>query len=471
MHYHIVGIAGAGMSAMANVLLDQGYTVSGSDLHANPQTAALAARGAVLFRGHDAAYVAGADALLATSAVRAEHPELAAAQARGIPLRRRTDLWREWSQQRRVVAVAGSHGKTTTTAMLALALTQAGLSPGFVVGSMPLDLDINARWGDPAAPLIIEADEYDHAFLALRPAIAIITTIDWDHPDIYPDDATYRAAFAQFAAQVQPGGTLLLCGDAEAGVRGAELAAGAAQVRTYGLEPHNDYRAIAAAPGGTLRGDGDSLTVAPGQSTPEPVCRLRVPGLHNIRNALAAAAVGDLLGLERGAVLNALGSFRGTARRLEYKGEAGGVTVLDDYAHHPTEVRATLAAARARYRGRRLVVYIQPHTYSRTVALLDQWPGAFTEADVVLVGDIYAAREQPPAGTTAAELLARLVERIAAAHADVTAVGPPDAAVAQVAARLLPGDVLITCGAGDGYLIGETIAQQRAASPASAERR
>jgi UDP-N-acetylmuramate--alanine ligase len=189
-----------------------------------------------------------------------------------------------------------------------------------------------------------------------------------------------------------------------------------------------------------------------------------VPGLHNIRNALAAAAVGDLLGLERSAVLGALGSFRGTARRLEHKGEAGGVTVFDDYAHHPTEVRATLAAARARYVGRRLVVYVQPHTYSRTVALLDQWPGAFAEADMVLVGDIYAAREQPPAGLTPADLLAQLVERIAAVHADVTAVGPPDAAVAQVAARLLPGDVLITCGAGDGYLIGEAIAQQRAAS-------
>jgi UDP-N-acetylmuramate--alanine ligase len=463
MHYHIVGIAGAGMSAMANVLLDQGHTVSGSDLHANPQTAALAARGAALFRGHDAANIGAADALLATSAVRADHPELAAAQARGIPLQRRTDLWREWSQQRCIIAVAGSHGKTTTTAMLALALTQAGVSPGFVVGSMPLDLPINACWGDPAAPLVIEADEYDHAFLALRPAIAIITTIDWDHPDIYPDDATYRAAFAQFAAQVQPGGTLLLCGDAEAGVRPAALPT-VAQVQSYGLEPHNAYRAIPAAPGGALRGDGDSFTVVPGQGAPGPACQLRVPGLHNIRNALAAAAVGDLLGLERSAVLGALGSFRGTARRLEHKGEAGGVTVFDDYAHHPTEVRATLAAARARYVGRRLVVYVQPHTYSRTVALLDQWPGAFAEADMVLVGDIYAAREQPPAGLTPADLLAQLVERIAAVHADVTAVGPPDAAVAQVAARLLPGDVLITCGAGDGYLIGEAIAQQRAAS-------
>lgn len=468
MHYHIVGIAGAGMSAMAHVLLDQGHTVSGSDLHANAQTAALVSRGAALFRGHDPANVIGADALLATSAVRAEHPELAAALARGIPLQRRTDLWREWSQQRRILAVAGAHGKTTTTAMLALALTRAGLAPGFVVGSMPLDLDTNARWGDPAAPLIIEADEYDHAFLALRPVIAIITTIDWDHPDIYPDEATYRAAFAAFAAQVQPGGTLLLCGDAEAGVRPATLST-AAQVRSYGLEPHNDYCAVPTAPGAVLRGDGDRFTIAQKQESPGPACRLRVPGLHNIRNALAAAAVGDLLGLERSTVLDALGSFRGTARRLEHKGEAGGVTVLDDYAHHPTEVRATLAAARARYAGRRLLVYIQPHTYSRTVALLDQWPGAFAEADVVLVGDIYAAREQPPAGLTPAELLARLVERIAAAHAAVVAVGPPDAAVAQVAARLLPGDVLITCGAGDGYLIGEAIVQQRAAASADNE--
>jgi UDP-N-acetylmuramate--alanine ligase len=468
MHYHIVGIAGAGMSAMANVLLDQGHTVSGSDLHANQQTAALAARGATIVRGHDAANIAGADALLATSAVRAEHPELAAAQARGIPLRRRTDLWREWSQQRRVVAVAGSHGKTTTTAMLALALVRAGLSPGFVVGSMPLDLDTNARWGDPAAPLIIEADEYAHAFLALQPAIAIITTIDWDHPDIYPNDPTYRAAFATFAAQVPPDGTLLLCGDAEAGVHPPAFAGVAAQVRTYGLEAHNDYRAVSAAPGGALHGDGDRFTIKKqGSHPPGPACRLSVPGLHNIRNALAVAAVGDLLGLERGAVLAALGSFRGTARRLEHKGEADGVTVLDDYAHHPTEVRATLAAARARYAGRRLVVYVQPHTYSRTLALLDQWPGAFADADVVLVGDIYAAREQPPAGHTPADLLAQVVAGIAYAHTDVAAVGPLDAAIAQVAARLMPGDVLITCGAGDGYQVGEAIVQQRAAASAA----
>ncbi|NTV62819.1 MAG: UDP-N-acetylmuramate--L-alanine ligase, partial [Oscillochloris sp.] len=213
MHYHIVGIAGAGMSAIAHLLLDQGHTVSGSDLVSNRLMAALAARGATLHIGHHPDYVRGADALLATAAVRRDHPELAAAGALGLPLLKRGDLWRDWSQRRRVVAVAGTHGKTTTSAMVAVALRGAGMNPGFLIGSEVPDLGGNAAWGDPQAPLVVEADEYDRAFLSLRPHLALITTIEWDHPDIYPTPVDYDAAFAEFAASVAEPQRLVVCGD------------------------------------------------------------------------------------------------------------------------------------------------------------------------------------------------------------------------------------------------------------------
>jgi len=199
MRYHIVGIAGAGMSAIAHVLLDQGHTIGGSDLQCNTLAGALAARGATIWLGHDAAHVAGADALVVTSAVTPDHPELRAARERGIPILKRTDLWREWSATRDVVAVAGTHGKTTTTAMIALALTRAGCDPGYLIGGEAPDLPRNARWGDPSAPLVIEADEYDRTFLALRPRMAVITNVEWDHVDIYASPEEYEAAFRAYA--------------------------------------------------------------------------------------------------------------------------------------------------------------------------------------------------------------------------------------------------------------------------------
>lgn len=445
MRYHIVGIAGAGMNAIAHMLLDQGYAVSGSDLSANRQTAALAARGATLHVGHDPRYVAGADVLLATSAVRPDHPELAAAQALGIPVRKRADLWRDWSQQRRVIAIAGTHGKTTTTAMMALVLTRAGLNPGFLIGGDAPDLGVGARWGDPAAPLIIEADEYDRTFLALTPEIAVITNIEWDHPDIYPTEAGYHAAFAQFATQARRAlllnDELLLPADT-----------GLAQCLRYGLSAGCDYQALAAEGGWRVEGYGR----ASGDAAAIRLLHLQVPGLHNVRNALAVIAVADQFGLAWPVVAEALGAFRGTARRFELKGEVAGITVIDDYAHHPTEVRATLAAARAQYGTRRLVAYVQPHTYSRTSALLEQWPAAFAAADLVLVGDVYAAREQgDPAGVAQA-----LAERIAAVHPAVAYVGPPAAAAAAARTRLRPGDVFITLGAGDSHRVGEWVIEE-----------
>lgn len=448
MHYHIVGIAGAGMSAIANILLDQGHTVSGSDLTANRLTRALQARGVTFHVGHDPAYVQGADALVVTAAARPDHPEVVAAHTAGIPIRNRADLWRDWSQGRRVIAVAGTHGKTTTTAMIALILSHAGIAPGFLIGSESPDLGTNARWGEPAAPLVIEADEYAHAFLALTPAIAVITNVEWDHPDIFTTEAAYYAAFNQFAAQTHA--AILVCGDAGTGTQQLALRDLAVRHLTYGLAESNDYRAVPA-------GDDGWQVVRRGSSMVGGRFSLAVPGHHNVCNALAAIAVADWLGIDMHIATTALQAFRGTARRFEIKGEVAGVTVIDDYAHHPTEVRATLAAARERYGARRIVVYVQPHTYSRTRALFDQWPGAFVDADSVLIGAIYGARETAWPGDDLAQQLTRQIAAAGAQRTNpqhVAYVGSVAEATTAALALVQPGDVLLTLGAGDGDRVG-----------------
>ncbi len=451
------------MSAIAHMLLDQGHTVSGSDMSANAQTVALAGRGATIYAGHDATYVDGAGTVVATSAAAPDHVELEAARAAGIPLLKRQDLWRDWSQQRTVVAVAGTHGKTTTTALLALLLSRAGRDPGFLIGSVPADLPTGARWGDVAAPLVIEADEYDRAFLALTPHIAIITNVEWDHPDIYASPDEYDDAFAAFVAECE--GPILTCGDDGVGRWAQAAYERDLPVITYGLAESNDYQAVLVEDQNPTQFRVRRSKVLPAvvhtgkPVSPDNVYQLSVPGLHNIRNALAVLAVADIFGLDDELVAETLRAFRGTARRFELKGEAGGVTVIDDYAHHPTEVRATLAAARHRYGGRRIVAYVQPHTYSRTSALLEEWPGAFADADVVLVGAIYAAREQDSDGAHA-RMAEAVTGRIARQHPDVTYVGDVAAATAAARRLLRPGDVLLTLGAGDGNRVGAAVLEQ-----------
>lgn len=460
MHYHITGIAGAGMSAIAHILLDQGHAVSGSDVQRNTLTEALERRGALIREGHDPAWITGADALVATSAVRDDHVELSAARARGIPVLRRADLWRAWSRQRRVVAVAGAHGKTTTTALIALILTRAGRDPGFLIGGETPDLGVHARWGDPAAPLVVEADEYDRTFLALMPDVAVITSVEWEHVDIYPSPENYEAAFRSFTRRVAQPQRLIVCGDDPGALRIADHP----EMQQYGIEEAivRNPASCRLAPmdwmAANVRYDGattyfdlwryDRRTFG---TRRDGTYTMRLVGDHNVRNALAAIAVATLLGVERSAIADALATYQGTRRRFDIKGEVNGIVIIDDYAHHPTEARATLAAARARFPQRRLVVYLQPHTFSRTQALRGAWADAFDQADVVRIGDVYPARETGDP-RTAAHALAGCIR-----HTDVQVVGNVVEAVTMIGALLRPGDVLLTLGAGDGYRVGELI--------------
>lgn len=451
-HYHIIGIGGAGMSAIAHLLLDQGHRVSGCDQQANHLTRELAARGATICIGHDAAHLRDVEVVAISSALRSDHPELLAARQRDLPVVKRADLWHTWSQHKATLAIAGTHGKTTTTAMCALILSRLGSDPAYIVpagGPVP-GLERYARWG--SGPFVIEADEYDRLFLGLVPEVAIVTSVDWDHVDVYPTPAAVAAAFDQFARQTRR--ALIVCQDDPGAQQAAqrwqaELAE--QRIVVYGTQGTQGWQAsaIRQEQGWTC------FEVVDHESGMHATGRLRVPGLHNVRNALGAAlGVRELLGVQELApLLAALEEFRGAARRFEYKGEAAGVTVIDDYAHNPPKVQAALQAARMRYPQRRLVAYFQPHTFSRTQALIDAFATAFDAADVVVIGAIYPSRERADdfPGIDAAWLAQRLH------HPQVIEAGDSDAAVACLEELLRPGDVLLTLGAGDGYLVGERV--------------
>ncbi len=346
------------------------------------------------------------------------------------------------------------------------------MNPGFLVGGEVPGLGTNGRWGDPAAPLVIEADEYDRTFLALAPAIAVITNVEWDHMDIYPSLEEYDAAFRTFATSVAEPRNLIFCGDDT----GALRVASRPEAVQYGIDeliardPVSCRRALLDWSAANLREDGgvtrfevwyyDRATLATRRMGD---WQIQLPGAHNVRNALAALVAARAAGAPYSAIAEALAAYRGAGRRFELKGQAGGVMVIDDYAHHPTEVRVNLAAARSRYPGRRIVAYIQPHTYSRTQALIDDWAGAFADADVVRVGAIYAARETDTLGIDDAVVAGRLD------HPDARAVGGLDHAVEALLDLLRPGDVLLTLGAGDGYKVGEMVLSALGHQAASAE--
>jgi UDP-N-acetylmuramate--alanine ligase len=448
-HVHLIGIGGSGLSAIASLLLERGEVVSGSDRQMTSAAQAVQAAGAAVMIGHRAENIAGADLVVRSSAIPDTNPEVVAAKAAGIPVFKRDGFLGNLLQGYRVIAVAGTHGKTTTTAMIAWVLTRLGIDPSYIIGSNALNLGGNAHAGKSDL-FVIEADEYDRMFLGLNPTIAVVTNLEHDHPDCYPTPADFYQAFAAFAGQLVPGGILLACND-DAGARRLlqEFAGVQGETRSYGLlpppvGPQPDYVASDLERnelgGTTFR---VSLRQAAGEALAAKV-RLKLPGRHNVLNALAVMSVAHLMELPLADAAEALGEFRGTSRRFELRGEASGVLVIDDYAHHPSEIRATMAAARERYPGRRLWALWQPHTYSRVRSLFDDFANAFSDADVVIVTEVYAAREAAPVDGFSAEFLARAMP-----GKDVFFIPDLSQAAGFLLEHLRSGDVLLVLSAGD----------------------
>src|SRR3984957_7410045 len=445
-HVHFVGIGGIGMSGLAEVLLELGYRVSGSDLKFSPITERLATNGAVIFQGHRAENVARAKAVVVSSAVQIDNPEVEEAHRLAIPVIPRGELLAELMRQKFGIAVAGSHGKTTTTSMTAVILHHAGLDPTVVVGGrVGMMGGANARLGK-SDYLVVESDESDGSFLKLAPIVAIVTNIDREHLDHYSGLGEIRRAFGEFVGKVPFYGAAILCLDDE-NIQQI-LPAINRRTITYGLSAQADLRVTHSTAGHLasefhLEFRGQDLGCF----------RLHIPGAHNVLNATAAIAVGLELEIPIETIREALGSFSGVDRRFQIRGTERGVTVIDDYGHHPTEIRATLAAARA-CQYKRIHVLFQPHRYTRTDALMDDFARAFHQADTVHVMDIYAASEEPIEGVTADALAARIR---AFGHRSAHFVGSMEAGMESVVAEAQPGDAIVTLGAGSVSQAGEGI--------------
>jgi UDP-N-acetylmuramate--alanine ligase len=447
-HVHCVGIGGTGISAIARVLLERGYRVSGSDLQLSPVAEALAASGAEVTIGHRARNVGDAEMVLVSSAVPKDNVELVAARERGIPVLKRDEFLAQLMAGTMGIAIAGTAGKTTTTGMLAWILVQGGLDPSFIVGGVIEGLGTNAQAGH-GPHFVIEADEYDRMFLGLAPTVAAVTHLEHDHPDCYPTFAEMREAFAHFLGLVPGDGLIVGCTDHLA-VRELLSRGWKAAVQTCGLSSTNDWYASEVLP--NPLGGYDMNVWHCGQRWHS--VRLRVPGLHNVQNALVALAIADWLGVDRETVCQALRTFSGIERRFEVLGRGGGVVVVDDYAHHPTKIRAALSAARARYPERPIWAVFQPHTYSRTRALWEEFVECLGQADHVIVLDVYAARETDSLGIDPAALAAQIT------CTDARYVGDLDAAVDYLRSHVEPNAVVLSLSAGDGNQVVVRLLEQ-----------
>jgi UDP-N-acetylmuramate--alanine ligase len=450
---HLVGIGGIHMSGIARILRERGHTVSGSDLHRSPLTHQLEDIDVTVHEGHAAGNIDDAQLVVYTSAAHGDNPELLEARRRGIEAIKRAEMVAVLAQGRQVIAVAGAHGKTTTSSAIAYVLHKGGFSPTVLLGGEARNFGTNAIPGD-GPPFVVEADEYDRAFLNYHPYIAVVTNVEPDHLDIYGSFEELQRAYAQFLAQVENSGYIVACLDSPP-LQACLSQRQALLPRTVGgdvtypvhvvsyshLSPEADWYAeiVDKASKGV---DGSTFMVRyQNKLWGEFVTRL--PGVHNVSNSLAAIAVGEIAGVPKDTVREAIAEFQGAARRFEFVGEAAAVVVMDDYAHHPTEIRASLAAARTRFPDKRIVVLFQPHTYTRTAYLLDDFRGCFTDCDVLYMADTYAAREDPAAGMDA-KALADEITSPKAVYAGAVA------EAAQIVAReLLEGDVFFTLGAGD----------------------
>ncbi|HEV7858100.1 MAG TPA: UDP-N-acetylmuramate--L-alanine ligase [Pyrinomonadaceae bacterium] len=450
-HVHFVGIGGIGMSGIAEVLATLGFRVSGSDLKRSSVTDRLEELGVQVFEGHGALNVGDAHVVVRSTAVKDDNPEIQEARRRSIPVIPRAEMLAELMRLKpHTVAVAGSHGKTTTTSMVATVLGRAGLDPTVVVGGVVKALGSNARMGKSDL-MVVEADESDRSFLMLTPTIAVVTNIDREHMDYYDDMDDVMACFAKFVNQVPFYGAAVLCLD-DPHVQ-AVIPRILRRRITYGLSAQADVSAHAIR---FDQGFGSSFTVWQGHDVAGEIT-LRVPGLHNVYNALAAIAVAFELKVPFKSIAEALASFTNADRRFQSKGEEAGVLVVDDYGHHPTEIKATLAAAKIGSAGRRIVVLFQPHRYTRTKDQMEEFARSFNNADVLFVTDIYAASEDPIPGVTS-EALTDAIKLFG--HKDAHYIGPLEGAAELLLNHVSDGDLFITLGAGTVYRVSDQLLER-----------
>lgn len=446
-HIHFVGIGGIGMSGIAELLANLGYRVSGSDLRRSKITDRLSRLGCTVFEGHDSKWIEGAEVIVASSAIGDDNPEILAAREQGIPVVMRAEMLAELMRlQKYGIAIAGSHGKTSTTSMVSWIMAEAGLDPTIVVGGKVDCLGGNAKLGEGEF-LVAEADESDGSFLKLSPVLEVVTNIDFEHPDYYEDIDQVKEAFVDFIDKVPFYGAAIICLDDQH--ISEILPRISKRMITYGLTRQADvYAENLEFIEGRCRFD----TYRTGELL--GTVELTQPGLHNVYNGLASICVGLELEIDFAVIAAALGSFAGVQRRLELKGEAGGITVIDDYGHHPTEIRATLSAIKQAWPEKRLVVLFQPHRYSRTKGLFREFQTCFHQADHLVMTDIYAASEEPIEGIDSLRLLDKIRQHGQRSTAHVAEV---DTLAAAVRDQLQPGDLVLTLGAGNIFKAGEEL--------------
>jgi UDP-N-acetylmuramate--alanine ligase len=443
---HFTGIGGIGMSGIAEVLLNLGFTVTGSDKSLSPITQHLETLGAVIREGHSGDQVAGTDVVVISSAVRQDNPEVLAAHDRKIPVIRRAEMLGELMRMKQGIAIAGTHGKTTTTSMVGLVLLEGGFDPTLIVGGRVKSLKTNAKLGE-GDTLVVEADEFDRSFLSLTPILAVVTNIESEHLDCYRDLDEIKRTFVSFVNKVPFYGAAVICLDEPA--LQEIMPQIERRILTYGLTPQAEFRAVDCR----FRETQSEYTAVWRGETLGRV-RIQLPGMHNVKNSLAAVAAGVELQIPFEAIRKGLDEFTGVHRRFEIKATAGDVIVVDDYAHHPTEIKATLKAARNGW-NRRLIAVFQPHLYSRTRDFCEEFGQSFFDADLLVVTDVYGAREEPIPGVSGA-LVADAAK--AFGHRHVLYVKDKREAAEAVLRTVRPGDMVITMGAGDIYQAGEAVA-------------
>jgi len=448
-HIHFVGIGGIGMSGIAELLLNLSYTVSGSDLKSSDITERLKRLGGIIFRGHTQENIADADVVVVSSAVAENNPEIIAARQASIPVIPRAEMLAELMRLKYSVAVAGAHGKTTTTSIIAAVLDKGGLDPTVVIGGKLKSIGTNARLGDGEF-IVAEADESDGSFLKMSPAIAVVTNIDREHLDFYRDLDDIQAAFLNFIDRIPFYGLAVLCLDNEP----IQSLIPDIQKRytTYGMSTQADIQAKNV----TFEGLKSRFSVYQMDHKLGDI-QLNLPGIHNVYNAMASVAVGIELDLPFATIKAALDTLEGVQRRLEIKGEVGGVSVIDDYGHHPTEIKSTLQAAKEAWPDRRKVVVFQPHRYTRTRALFDEFTRSFYQSDVLVVLPIYSAGEKEIFGVDSPSMCDGIRQH---GHKEVVCMEGITEAVIELKQVLKPGDILLTLGAGDVYKVGEKVLEE-----------